>query len=60
MTWTDMWIRSVNTSNGFNKMVREATNVNKATAKTQVKNEKEIAKADARVAKAKAKAVAKS
>ena len=60
MTWSDIWIRNAGNPNGFKKIVREATKVNKTRAKAQVKTEKEIAKAEAKVAKAKAKAVAKT
>ena len=60
MTWSDIWIRNSGNPNGFKKMIREATKVNKARAKAQVKKEKAVAEENAKVAKAKAKAVAKA
>jgi hypothetical protein len=41
LTWCDIWLRNVNEKNGFNKMVRECTKVNKARAKADASDAKQ-------------------
>ena len=50
-TWVDIWCKYVYEKNGFNKIVRECTKINKARAKAEEKRVKEQAKAEAKVAK---------
>ena len=58
-TWADIWLQHAHEKNGFKKIVKACTKVNKARAKVEVKRVKDQAKAEAK-AKPKAKAKAKA
>ncbi len=58
-TWVDIWCTYVFEKNGFSKIVRECTKINKARAKAEEKRAKEQGKAEAK-AKPKAKAKTKA
>ena len=53
-TWVDIWCKYAVEKNGFSKIVRECTKINKARAKAEKKRAKEQARAEAKQAKAKA------
>jgi len=53
LTWSDILLRNMYLKNGFNKIVRECTKINKTRAKAQAKAIKEQAKAQAKTVKPK-------
>jgi hypothetical protein len=62
-TWSDAWFKYVSEKNGFNKIVKACSKVNKTRAKAEANQLKDRVKAEAKaqsVAKAKAKAQAKA
>ena len=59
-TWVDIWSKYCFEKNGFNKIVRACSKINKTRAKAEVKRVKDQAKAEARQAKAQVKVQATS
>ena len=55
-TWVDIWCKYATEKNGFAKIVRECTKINKARAKAEEKRAKEQARAEAKQARAMTKA----
>ena len=51
-TWVDIWCKYATEKNGFAKIVRECTKINKARAKAEEKQAKEQARAEAKQARA--------